>query len=185
MGHRLRVLGRRAESLAALEEAVAIAESLDSPGHLARCLTEIGRQHMERGSLGVAEAWLRRALPMFEGIDNRRGQADCANTLGATLFLQGRMDEAQSLLERSQAIARRAGNRGGQSLATLNLGVVQLQPRPQSPSAGSTTSKLSPSRATSGIAGSRSPSCDLSADAAQAWTLRRGQGLLELSLALP
>jgi CHAT domain-containing protein/Tfp pilus assembly protein PilF len=124
--------GKRAESLARGEHALALWEAVLGDAHpeVARCLELLGNLHKRQGKLDRAEALIQRALAIREAVlgKDHPDVAQSLNTLANIYSDRGWYDRARPLYERALAIREAALGKDHPDVAhTLNpLAILHL-----------------------------------------------------------
>jgi tetratricopeptide (TPR) repeat protein len=121
---RLNLLGRREAELAALEEALRLAEADGDAAGRARTLNALGRQFLAVSRLDDARAAFGEALEAARVGGDGLSERDAHSNLGSALLFLGRFPEAQEHLERSLALASATPDVDGDAAALVNLGAV-------------------------------------------------------------
>jgi DNA-binding SARP family transcriptional activator len=119
-------LGRRAEQVATLEEAAAIARGLGDPSRLATVLLRRAGAgaYLGSGDEQVSLDAALEALQLLRDIEDRPGEAEALRELG---FLHWRLEQPGEALERSRqahAMHRRLGDVAGEASAVHNLAEI-------------------------------------------------------------
>lgn len=118
-------VGRQAEALASLQEALALAKTLDEPWFEAGTLTDLGWDYLKQGRYAEAIDHLNSALPL--SLDAQRGRLEgvIETGLSAAHIGLGHYEQALSHAERSLAICRQAGDQGGEGRALETIARVK------------------------------------------------------------
>ena len=119
-------LGRFADGVARGREAIAIAESVETPLNLIVACAGLGVVHFRQGDLEDARALLERGLALSREHNILLWLSRLASTLGAVHVLAGRVGEGESLLEEAIAKAAAITLVSGQSLLYATLAEARL-----------------------------------------------------------
>jgi len=119
-------LGRFDDGVARGREAIAIAESVETPLNLIVACAGLGVVHFRQGDLEDARALLERGLALSREHNILLWLSRLASTLGAVHVLAGRVGEGESLLEEAIAKAAAITLVSGQSLLYATLAEARL-----------------------------------------------------------
>ena len=119
-------LGRHAEAISVQQQALRVAESLDSPIPLARAASDLAIVLQETGHHGEAELHLRAALATLEQANDRLNVGIVRANLGNVLLGLGRLAEAIPHYETSIRGSRETGQRHNEASSWVNLGFARL-----------------------------------------------------------
>lgn len=112
-GELLRNEGRYGESLAVLEEALAIFRALADRRGEAQSLRRMGMTHLFSGDYDIAEPLLFDALAAFQDIGSRKGVAWANQNLAWISFMRGESDVAEERLQKAVSMFDDIGDWGG------------------------------------------------------------------------
>jgi CHAT domain-containing protein/tetratricopeptide (TPR) repeat protein len=107
-GDQLFVLGRFAESQAALQDALALLEAGNNQGAIARVLTSLGRGLRLHGRPDLALAQYQRALNIQQASGDLAGQAQTLNAISISFMALNNRAEAVRASERAYELAKQS-----------------------------------------------------------------------------
>jgi class 3 adenylate cyclase/tetratricopeptide (TPR) repeat protein len=96
-----------------LQQALALARTLDDPTSLAYTLNRVGNWHLNTGSPITAQGYHKEALAIFERLGDRRGLAATHDLLGLAFGEASDMADAADHLRRAIALFRQLDDRQG------------------------------------------------------------------------
>jgi DNA-binding SARP family transcriptional activator/tetratricopeptide (TPR) repeat protein len=114
-------LGQLAQSQAAAERALAVADRVGSPWCRARALQHLGLIALEQGRLGEAERRLTEAIGLYGDHGSPSSQAHAMKSLGAVYLSGGDVDEAIRQLTAALAVYRELRYPVGEAVALAKL----------------------------------------------------------------
>ncbi len=123
---RLDVLGRPAEELATIEEALALAEELGEPARIGHAQRMLGWHLARAGRMEEALALFAAAEEAARKSGDRALEARVLTNQGTALYGLGRLDEAREHQERSRSLADQLGDLRAESRAVVGLAVVSF-----------------------------------------------------------
>ena len=118
-------LGRREETLAPMERALALYQQIGDLEGIGRSYYSLAYYYERSESAKMIEL-LEKGRLYAEQAGDSRLTMNIANAMGVALWSMGRYDEASASLEQSIAIAREAGNGPALASANQNLGLIHL-----------------------------------------------------------
>src|SRR5579871_2549370 len=127
IGYSATVLADAAAAQAALEQALAIARTLEDGLGAADALHGLGRLAFWRRDFGRAAAFLNEARRLFAAADDKNDLARVLNSLGYLAAAEGRLAAARTFYTESLMLCRETGNKWLVGYVTGNLGVVALR----------------------------------------------------------
>ncbi len=119
-------MGRYAEALSRLVEALAIARETDNQRWTAGVLQLLGWAHQAQADVEAASRDLEEALALMRQVGSKRDVLGAANQLGQLLRAQGQLDRAEPLYVDVLALSRELGDQNSIAIALLNLAMVAL-----------------------------------------------------------
>jgi tetratricopeptide (TPR) repeat protein len=125
-GNALRMLGRVAEALPMMEDAVRRAEAVGDQSSLIGALDNLAWVSLARGELDVAAAHNARALALAERLGHPLALVTLTCGRGALAFLRGDWTQARADLDRAVAMGREIGEGRGVVYALAELGRLCL-----------------------------------------------------------
>jgi len=120
--HSLR--GEREMQRAALDEALALADSGEDAALRAKVRVPLGGHLIQTADYAAAQEWLQQALDLAHEAEERKIEAHATLNLANVLVNRGRYEEAGAQYDRSLALSREIGHRQGEAGATGGLGNV-------------------------------------------------------------
>ncbi len=117
-------LGRYPEALAALQQALALAQSQDDPAEIVFCQMHLSYTLYALGKLAEAQQELQKATALARSLDEPLLLADVVGSLAAATAARGDYAEARRLHQESLVIMRRYDDRQSMITALSNLGTV-------------------------------------------------------------
>ncbi|MHC4668904.1 MAG: serine/threonine-protein kinase [Planctomycetota bacterium] len=123
----LLVLGRRAENLAVLGDALEVASRLDDPALKLSAMLELAGRDIEQIDSDAADQRITGALQLARQLGNAVAEAKAQTALGVLRIMQGQLDEGLSSLDRAASLAHDAGDREVEARALANLGFGMLR----------------------------------------------------------
>jgi len=114
------------DALAAHQEGLAIAQSIQDLDDEAGALSALGRTYSKLGEYAQAKTFLQDSLEILTRIEDKSSEAYVLSQLGANADKQAQHSEALSFYEKSLALHQKIGNVGGESSALLRLGLSQI-----------------------------------------------------------
>jgi len=119
-------MGRYAEALAHLEQALAIAREVGDKPMVAALLQPLGFAAHGNGNAGAARAYLTEALTLARDLGNKRELLAARNALAQFHRAEGELDAAEPHCEATLTLARELGDRESIAIGLLNLAMVSI-----------------------------------------------------------
>ena len=113
--------GKLAEAKEKVDQAIDLLRRVNSPSHLSRALTSLGRLYRAHGQHSMSLESYRSALEIQERIGDRGGMIQSLNAMGIASFNLDRTREARTFHERAAELARKVGSPSARALAVGNL----------------------------------------------------------------
>ncbi|MDQ3897510.1 MAG: tetratricopeptide repeat protein, partial [Actinomycetota bacterium] len=110
-----------------VEQAAAVARSVDARPELALALINVGNVALDRGSLGRAAARFEEARALYAEVGDERGVGHSINCLGTVRLGEGDLDAAAALFEEAAAAFREVQDNWSLAMAVANLGWTAQQ----------------------------------------------------------
>jgi class 3 adenylate cyclase/predicted ATPase len=114
-------------AVAALEQAIAVAHTIDDQASEARSLTIWGQVMEYQGAFSEAQNYFEQALTLYRRIAYRRGEATNLSHLGNVHHYLGAYQAARTYDLEALAIRRSIGDRASEATSLTNLGIVSIQ----------------------------------------------------------
>jgi predicted ATPase len=124
--------GRDEQAIAALSEAVALAQSPDPTWHHATSLLNLGTAQMRAGHVAAARDLFERALAIYEEIGDRHFLARTLIQIGYANLLRSRLDSAVPAIERAMEIVTDIGDGWGIAEGLEAVASMRALDRPRS-----------------------------------------------------
>lgn len=118
--------GRPSDSLPLYRTAIERYEAAGAHQRAAHCAVTVGKIHLERGELPVANGWLARAAPLLASAGMCETQAYLLWMRGRAAIFGGNPSEALSLAEQAHTIARTCGSLRVQALSLVYKGFYNI-----------------------------------------------------------
>ena len=109
-----------------VDEAHAMAVSLDDEGGVARSLLVSGEVERDNGDLAAAVTTLASAVERFRDLGDHRGAADAMREIGMAQIFLGNNDEAEASIRAALASSREVGDRRGEAWALQHLAWISF-----------------------------------------------------------
>jgi len=116
--------GRPAESVAPLQEAIALCRTLSDRHAEARAHHALGSALLGLKRYAESLSHLHTALALYRDLHNRTGETEALGHLGIAQMEQGHLEEAESCYRQCLSICRQIGYIAGEAKALMNLGNV-------------------------------------------------------------
>jgi tetratricopeptide (TPR) repeat protein len=123
----LDLAGMREQEGKTLEEAVAIADTIEDPLRRVRAHRLLGVHAWVTSDFERAKEILERAIGLASEAGDRTEEASATGSLGNVFLRTGKPDEARERYESQIAVAREIGDRKEEGRATCNLGIIAFR----------------------------------------------------------
>jgi tetratricopeptide (TPR) repeat protein len=141
-------VGKNAEALDSLNQALAIFEQYDHQREIAVVSANLGDLYLRTANHSLAEAALRRAISLFERMGDRANMSVCLGNLGILAAHCGDLTSAESWYKQGLTLAERVNDPGYVSLWHAYLAATLRDQGRLQEAAGALRHALSTSRAT-------------------------------------
>ncbi len=108
----------------AIDQALAVAETLEDAAESAYCLNWLGMVHLSLGKASMAREQLERSLEIRRDLNDTLGIAASLNNLGGLAYASGDFTQSKTLFSESLAIYKMEGDLWSTSVCLSNLGEI-------------------------------------------------------------